>query len=147
MALYATAALPSHSRLQTSYPTSAHFLSYPSVPSLPSLAPGCLSTLPASSSYPDSFRIFQWNAGGFRARSTEFLHFLLSHPVDLICIQESNLDLSSSFRIPGFSALQSDRTHSLHGILNPDATHASSSVIILVWQNLSFSEFYTSLFA
>ena len=44
---------------------------------------------------PDSLRVLQWNAGGLRARSTELLHFIVSHPVDLICIQESNLNLSS----------------------------------------------------
>ena len=41
---------------------------------------------------PDSLRVLQWNAGGLRARSTELLHFLPSQPVDLICIQESNLN-------------------------------------------------------
>ena len=61
---------------------------------------------------PNSLRVLQWNAGGLRARSTKPLHFISSHPVDLICIQESNLNLSSSFRIPGFSALRSDGTHS-----------------------------------
>ena len=75
--------------------------------------------------------------------NTELLHFLSSHPVDLICIQESNLNSSSSFRIPGFSALRSDRTHSRSGILSPDAMHASGSVIF-VRQGLSFSELYTS---
>ena len=54
---------------------------------------------------PDSLRVLQWNAGDLQARSTELLHFILSHPVDLICIQESNLNSSSSFWIPGFSAL------------------------------------------
>ena len=54
----------------------------------------------------------QWNTGGIRARSTELLHFLSTHPVGLICIQECNLNSSSSFRIPGFSALCSD-LHSL----------------------------------
>ena len=54
---------------------------------------------------PNSLGVIQWNAGGFQARSTELLHFISSHPVDLICIQESNLNLSSSYRIPGFSAL------------------------------------------
>ena len=72
----------------------------------------------------DSLRVLQWNAGGLRARSTELLHFILSHPVDLICIQESNLNSSSSFRIPGFSSLRCDRTHSRSGILS-DTTHAS----------------------
>ena len=56
------------------------------------------------------------------------LNFLSSHPVDLICIQESNLNSFSSFRIPGFSALRSDRTHSRSGFLSPDATYASGGV-------------------
>ena len=41
---------------------------------------------------PDSPRVLQWNAGDLRARSTELLHFLSFHSVDLICIQESNLN-------------------------------------------------------
>ena len=93
---------------------------------------------------PDSLRVLQWNAGGLRARSTELLHFLLSNPVDLICIQESNLNSSSSFRIPGFSALRSDSTHSQPGILSPDATQASGGVVIFVRQGLSFSKLSTS---
>ena len=83
-------------------------------------------------------------AGGLQARSTELLPFLLSHPVDLICIQESNLYFSSSFRIPGFSALRSDRTHSRSGILSPDITHASGGVVTFVRQGLSFSELSTT---
>ena len=58
----------------------------------------------------NSLRVLQWNAGGLRARSTKLIHFISSHPVDLIYIQESNLNLSSSFRIPGFSTLQSHGT-------------------------------------
>ena len=134
------AALSRHPRLQTSYPPSAHSISPSSGPSPPSLAPGRPSTPPASSPPPDSLRVLQWNAGGLRARSTELLHFLSSHPVDLICIQKSDLNSSSSFQIPGFSALRSDRTHSRSGILFPDATHASSGVVIFVRQGLSFSE-------
>ena len=41
---------------------------------------------------PDSLRVLQWNAGGLRARSIGLLHFLLSHPVDLISF--SNLILT-----------------------------------------------------
>ena len=91
---------------------------------------------------PDSLRVLQWNAGGLRARSTELLHFLSSHPVDLICIQEFNIN--SSLRIPGFSALRSDRTHSRSGILFSNTTHASGGVVIFVRQGLSFSELSTS---
>ena len=54
------------------------------------------------------------------------------------------LNWSSSFRIAGFSALRSDRTHSRSGILSPDATHASGGVVIFVRQGLFFSELFTS---
>ena len=94
--------------------------------------------------FPDSLRVFKWNAGGLRARNIELLHFISSHPVDLIYIQESNLNLSSSFRILGFSALRSDGTHSQSGIFSTDVTDASGDVIIFVRQGLSFSELSTS---
>ena len=93
---------------------------------------------------PNSLRVFQWNAGGLRARSTKLIHFISSHPVDLIYIQESNLNLSSSFRIPGFSALQSHGTHSRSGIFSIDVADACGGVIIFVKQCLSFSELSTS---
>ena len=92
---------------------------------------------------PDSLRVLQWNAWGLRARSTELLHFISSHPVDLICIQESNLNISSSFRISGFSALRSDRSQSRSGIFSTNVTDASGGVIIFVRQGLSFSELST----
>ena len=78
-----------HPRFQTSDPFSAHFVSSPSAPAPPPHAPGCFSLPPASSSPLDSLRALQWNAGGLRARSTKLLHFISSHSVDLICIQES----------------------------------------------------------
>ena len=93
---------------------------------------------------PLTLRVLQWNAGGLRTPSTELLHFFSSHPVDLICIQQSNLNSSSSFRIPGFSALCSDRTHSWSGILSSNTTHASCGIVIFVRQGLSFSELSTS---
>ena len=65
---------------------------------------------------PDSLRVLQWNARDLRASSTERLHFLSFHSVDLICIQKSNFNSPSCFRIPKFSALRSDRTHSGSGI-------------------------------
>ena len=91
----------------------------------------------------NSLRVLQWNDGGLRARSTELLHFISSHPVDLIYIQESNLNLSSSFRIPGFSALQSHGTHSRSGIFSTDVADSSGGVIIFVKQGLFFSELST----
>ena len=64
----------------------------------------------------DFLRVLQWNAGGLRARSTELLHFISSHPVDPIGIQKFNLNLSFSFRILGFSALRFDSTPYRSGI-------------------------------
>ena len=85
----ANALLAPHPRLQIFYPFSAYFVSSPSAPAPPPHAPGCFSLPPASSSLLDSLMVRQWNAGVLRARNTELLHFLSSHPVDLICIQES----------------------------------------------------------
>ena len=95
---------------------------------------------------PNSLRVLQWNAGGLRARSTELLHFVLSHPVDLICIQESNLNLSFSFWIPRFSALRSDGTHSRSDIFSTDVTDASSNVIISSGRAYPSLSFLPSLF-
>ena len=76
--------------------------------------------------------------------STELLRFISSHPVDLICIQESNLNSSSSFRIRGFSALQPNRSHSRSGIFSTDVTDASGGVTTFFRQGLSFFELCTS---
>ena len=137
----ANAALAPHPRLQTSYPFSAHFVSSPCASSPPPHAPGCFSLHPAFSSPPppNSLRVFQWNVGGLQARSTKLIHFISSHLVDLIYIQESNLNLSSSFRIPGIFALQSHGTHSRSGIFSTDVADASDGVIIFVKQGLFFS--------
>ena len=83
-----------------------------------------------SLSLPNSLRVFQWNAGDLQARSTKLIHFILSHSVDLIYIQEYNLNLSSSFQIPGFSALRSHGTHSRSGIFSTDVADASGGVIL-----------------
>ena len=133
------AALSPHSRLQTSYHLSSYCISSLSAPPLRSLAPSCPSAPPAPLP-PDSLRILQWNAGGLRARSHELLHFLSFLPIDIICIQESNLNSFFSFRIPRFSALRSDRTHSRSGILSSDTMH----VIIFVWQGLCFPQLTSS---
>ena len=75
----ANAALAPHSRLQTSYPFSAHFVSFLSAPSLLPHALAVFLYLLLLPPVPDSLRVFQWNAGGLRAKSTELLHFSSSH--------------------------------------------------------------------
>ena len=52
--------------------------------------------------FPNSLRVFQWNAEGLQSRSTELLHFISSHPVDLIYIR--NLTL---IYLPLFKSLDS----------------------------------------
>ena len=142
----AKAMLPPHPRLQTFYPPSAHFLSTPSSPS--HLLMGLLLFYTSCFLFlSDVLTILQWNVGEFRARCTELLDFISSHPVDLICVQESNLNSSSSFRNPGYSALRSDRTHSRSNILSPDDPHASGDVVIFIRQSRSFSELSTSPFS
>ena len=96
-----------------------------------------------SLSLPNSLRVLQCNAENLRARSTELQHFLLSHPVDLICIQKSSFNSSSSFQILGFSASRSNRSQSRSDIFSADVTHASGGVIIFVRQGLSYSELST----
>ena len=140
----ANAALAPYPPLQTFYPFSVHFVSSPSTPSPPPDAPGCFSLPSASSPLPYFLSVLQWNGKGLGARSTELLHFISSHPVDFICIQKSNLNVFSFFRIPRFSALPSDGTHSRSGIFSTNVTDASGGVIIFVRQGLSFSELSTS---
>ena len=64
--------------------------------------------------------------------------------MDHICIQESNLNCSSSFWIPEFSALRSDCTHSRTSIFSPNDPLTNSGVIIFVRQGFSFPKFSTS---
>ena len=97
-----------------------------------------------SLSLPNSLRVLQWNTGGLRARRTKLLHLISSHPVDLIYIQESNLNLSSSFWIPRISALQFHGTQSRSGIFSTDVADASGGVIIFAKQGLFFSELSNS---
>ena len=145
----ANAALPPHPGLQISYPPSAHPISCPSAPLPPLHVCGCSSTPPVSSSSLTSSGFFNGMLGVSEPEALN-CYFLSSHPVDLICIQESNLSSSSSFRIPGFSTLRVEnflyRTHSRSGILSPDTTHASSNVIIFVRQGLPFSKLSSPLF-
>ena len=53
-----------------------------------------------SLSLPNSLKVLQWNAGDLCARSTKLPHLISSHPVDLIYIQDSNLNLVFLFPDP-----------------------------------------------
>ena len=98
----ANAALPSHP-LQSSYllpPTS--YLLFSVLSSFHHVL-GCSSIPPTSSS--DSLRALQCNARGLLATSAELLHYISLHPVDFICVENAILNWSSSFQIPGCSAI------------------------------------------
>ena len=61
-----------------------------------------------------------------------FFTFFRFFSVDHMLIQESNLNTSLSFRIPGYSALVSDGTNSRSSSLSPYDSHAGGCVIISV---------------
>ena len=116
-----------HSRFQTSYPPSAHFIFSPSAPSPPSLVLGCSS-------------MKCWRSS---SRSTELLHFFCSI-----------LSTLSVFRNPILTHLLSGFLDSLLCVLIAPSpglafslvmrTHASGGVVIFVRQSLSFSELSSS---
>ena len=137
----ANAALPLYPLLQTSFPPFAHFVSSLSAPSPPPLAPGCPSASPASSP-PLSPTVF-FN-GMLEVFEPEALScYIFSRPIPLTSSASRNAILNQ-LPLSGFSALRSDRTHSLSSILYRDAMHASGGIIVFVRQGLSFSELSTS---
>ena len=134
----ASAALPPHPRLQTSYRPSAHCVSSPSTPLPRSLAPGCPSTPPLP------LTLSGFSNGMLEVFKPEALnYFTFSRPI-LLTLSVSRNSILTHLPLSGFSALRPDRIHSRFGILSPDATHASGGVIIFVRQGLSFSELSTS---
>ena len=143
--LSANAALPFHSasvKLPTLLPPRLYLLSL----HFPNSSCFWLFSQTSCFLFPsDSLRVLQWNFESLRARSIEIIHFISFHPVDLICIQESNLYLSSSFRTHEFSALRSDCTHSRSGILSHHDSHASGGVMIFVGRGYSFLNFLPPL--
>ena len=116
----------SHSTLTFNHPILLlpHFISHPSAPSPLFLVLSCFSKPPASSSpllthsgfFNGMLEVSEPGALNYYTLSHLILLALYLypriHPVDHICIQESNLNPSSSFQISVFSALQSDCTYS-----------------------------------
>ena len=64
--------------------------------------------------------------------------FFRSFPVDHICIQKFNLNSSLPVRIPGFSALRFNSTHSRSDPIFPDDLIASCDAVVFIRQSLSF---------
>ena len=97
-------------------------------------------TLPASSFFPDSIRIFEWNAGDLCAKSDEFLYFFSLVFGNFVCTLEFNLNFFLSFRIPGYSVLQWNCSYFWSGSLLTNDSHPRGGVAIFVRKGLSFSE-------
>lgn len=55
-------------------------------------------------------RILQWNACGLAGRRQEFQQFLLTHDIDIACIQETFLKPDKDLSFPGYTSIRSDRT-------------------------------------
>ena len=141
----AGAALSPHPRLQTFCPPSAHSVSSLSAPPPPSLAPGFSSAPPASASPLTLSGFFGGVLEVFEPGALNYFTFF--RPILSTLSAFRNPVLTPPFRIPGFSALRSDRTHSRSGILSSDTTHASGGVVLIVRQGLSFSELSTTFFS
>ena len=137
--------LPSHPRLQTSYISSAHFVSFSSAPSTPPYVPGCFSIPTVSFSPLTPSGIFNGMLEVSEPGAPNY--YTLFYLILLTLFVSRNLTLIhlplSGFLIPGFSAVRSDRTHSRSGIRSPNTMHASGGVIIFVRQGLSFPELST----
>ena len=138
--LSANAALPPHPRLQTSYPFSAHLVSFPSAPSSPPYTPGCFSTSLALSGF------FNGIVGVSERGALQFntLFCLIS----FILFVSRNLILTYLSVSGSLDSVFCDLIAPTAGLVFffTDITHASGGVIIFVRQGLSFSELSTSSF-
>ena len=141
----ANAGLPPHPGLQTSYPSSAHFISSLCAPSPPSLVPGCPSTPPAS---PPSLTLLGFFNGMLEVIESGVLNYFTFFGPILLTLSASRNPILIHFSLSGF-------LDSLHCVLIAPTPglpfslviHSSGGVIIFVRQGLFFSELSTcSLF-
>ena len=142
----ANAALSPHPHLQTSYSTSAHFISSPSAPSPPSLAPGCPSAPPASSPPTNLSGFFNGMLEVFEPGALNYFTFSRSI---LSTLSASRNPISTYLPLSGFlDSLLCVLIVPTPGLaFSPDTLHVSGGVIIFIRQSLSFSEFSTSSFS
>ena len=113
----ANAALPPHPHLQLSYLSFSHFVFPPSAILL------SLHPLTGSRFFDEMLEVSKSGAQNY--------HILFHHILLNISVSR-NPTSSSSFRIPGFSALRFDRTHFRSGILSSDDPYDSDGVITFV---------------
>ena len=123
----------------SSLPTNLLPSSLPSllVKSSPSFSNSGGSSLPPAP-FSDSLRELQLNSENVCARSVELFHFVLLFLVDRICIQKSELNSFSSFRIPRYCAPQCDRTHSPSCFVSSGDSHNGDRVVIFVSASVLF---------
>ena len=120
--------------LSSSYPPSAFSLASP--PSPPPSPPPLRSSTFRSPSSLNELKVLQWNANGVRARSLELTHFLSLNPFDVVVIQESKLQPSIRFRVPGYKCYRRDRS-TAHSELS--SAPQGGGVLTLVREGLAHS--------
>ena len=73
--------------------------------------------------------LLQWNLNGYRARYPELRTFLIKHPVDIVCLQETRLCTNALCTMPGYSVIRKDRPQGISG-----------GLAILVRQGINYTE-------
>ena len=77
----------------------------------------------------------------FSSRRVKLLHFHLLYLVDIFCAQKSNFNTFSSFKIPRYSALRYDCTHSWFRFSSSDESYAAAGVTAFSGRLYSFLNF------
>ena len=132
--------LPNHPQLIFNYPPSAS--SIPPPQTQHTISPLTQSSFHPSSPSRNNLRILQWNANRIRPRRTELTHFLSQNQYDLIFVQESHLSSDSTFRIPGYKALQKNRSMTRRGT-TISTRNLGGGVLILVKSGLTLTSLST----
>ena len=128
--------LPPPPALSSAYP--------PSASSLPPASPPASPPPPLRPSFhrPPSLRelkVLQWNANGVRARRLELNKYLSRHSFDVVLIQETKLQPSTSFGIPGFKCYRQDRASTPRSAPRGGRGGRGGGVLTLVRDGLAHS--------
>jgi endonuclease/exonuclease/phosphatase family metal-dependent hydrolase len=72
--------------------------------------------------------VMHWNARGIRANLNHFKHYIQQHNPDIICLQETKLQPTITFNIPGYTIIREDRP----------TYHTSGGLAILIKTTLNY---------
>jgi len=79
--------------------------------------------------------ILQWNCIGLLYKIPELKQWLLSNPVDVICIQESHLKVGTKCHLPGYTVVRKDRQ-----VRTADNRAAAGGICFRLWSGLNHVE-------